>query len=112
MSDPKTSRLVATTLVVLCLTTAPALAQITTGTVSGSVKDSQGAIVPGATVSLVNTERGSATDTTTNASGDFVFANVTAGTYTIRVTMNGFKTLERLASRSAPVTACSCQRSR
>jgi hypothetical protein len=73
----------------------PASAQITTGTIAGSVKDAQGAVVPGATVTLVNAVRGSTTDTQTNSDGNFVFPNVTAGTYLVRVTMDGFKTLER-----------------
>jgi hypothetical protein len=72
----------------------PAAAQITTGTVSGSVRDAQGGVVPGATVTLV-AARGTTTDTQTSADGNFVFPNVTAGTYLVRVTMDGFKTLER-----------------
>ena len=73
----------------------PAAAQITTGTIGGSVRDAQGAIVPGATVTLVNPVRNTTTETQTNSAGDFVFPNVTAGTYTVRVTMDGFKTSER-----------------
>jgi hypothetical protein len=70
-------------------------AQITTGTVSGSVKDSQGAVVPGATVTLVSAARGTKMDTVTSAEGDFVFPNVTADTYVVRVALGGFKTVER-----------------
>ena len=82
-------------LAVCALAVIPASAQITTGTVGGSVKDAQGAIVPGATVTLVNAVRGTTTETQTNTAGDFVFPNVTAGTYLVRVTMDGFKTVER-----------------
>ena len=80
---------------VWALTARPVSAQITTGTLSGSVKDAQGAVVPGATVTLVSAVRGTTTDTQTSTDGDFVFPNVTAGTYLVRVTMDGFKTLER-----------------
>jgi hypothetical protein len=80
---------------VCTLAVSPAAAQITTGTIGGSVRDAQGAIVPGATVTLVNPVRNTTTDTQTNNAGDFVFPNVTAGTYTVRVTMDGFKTSER-----------------
>jgi hypothetical protein len=73
----------------------PAWAQITTGTVSGSLKDVQGATVPGATVSLVSAARGTSTETVTDTNGNFTFPNVTPGTYTVRITMSGFKTLER-----------------
>ena len=71
-----------------------ASAQIT-GTVIGSVKDSQGALLPSATVTLVSEARGTTMDTQTNDQGDFVFPNVTAGTYLIRVALEGFKTSER-----------------
>jgi Carboxypeptidase regulatory-like domain len=72
----------------------PALAQVT-GTIAGSVKDAQGGVVPGATVTLVSATRATKTDTVTNAEGNFVFPNVTAGTYTVRVALEGFKTVER-----------------
>jgi hypothetical protein len=80
---------------VWALTARPVWAQITTGTLSGSVRDAQGAVVPGATVTLVSAVRGTTTDTQTSTDGDFVFPNVTAGTCLVRVTMDGFKTLER-----------------
>jgi Carboxypeptidase regulatory-like domain len=73
----------------------PASAQVTTGTIAGSVRDAQGAVVPGATVTLVSAVRGTTTEAQTNSDGDFVFPNVTAGTYLVRVTLEGFKTLER-----------------
>ena len=42
----------------LVLAASPALAQITTGTVTGNVKDAQGGIIPGATVVLISETRG------------------------------------------------------
>ena len=81
--------------IALAATALPVSAQITTGTITGSVRDAQAGIVPGATVTLVSTARGTTADTLTSADGDFVFPNVTAGTYVVRVTMDGFKTLER-----------------
>jgi hypothetical protein len=83
------------TAIAVAMAAGPAWAQITTGTISGSVRDTQGAVVPGANVTLVSTARGTTTEAQTSAEGDFVFPNVTAGTYLIRVTMDGFKTLER-----------------
>jgi hypothetical protein len=80
----------------LLLVSTPARAQITTGTVAGTVKDTQGGVIPGATVVLVSDARGTrSTPAVTNENGDFVFPNVTADTYTVEVTMNGFKTLKR-----------------
>src|SRR5438552_13196888 len=75
---------------------APVWAQITTGTVSGTIKDSQGGVIPGATVVLVSDTRGTKSERAfTNESGDYVFPNVTPDTYTVEVTMDGFKTVKR-----------------
>ena len=80
----------------LVLTTVRPAAQGVTGTVLGTVKDAQAAVVPGATVTLISeSKRTESAPAITNASGDFVFPNVTADTYTVRVTMNGFASLER-----------------
>ena len=71
-------------------------AQITTGTITGTIRDPQGGVIPGATVVLVSEARGTrSAPAITNGRGDFVFPNVTADTYTIEVTMDGFKTLTR-----------------
>jgi carboxypeptidase family protein len=73
-----------------------AIAQITTGTVSGNVKDSTGGVVPGATIVLINEARGTrSVPAVTNATGDYVFPNITAGVYTVEVTMDGFRTVRR-----------------
>ncbi len=75
---------------------AAAAGQITTGAVSGTVRDVQGAAIPGATVALISETRGTRTsDVFTNQSGDFVFVNVSPDRYTVQVSMSGFKTLER-----------------
>ena len=71
-------------------------AQILTGTVTGTVKDAQGGVIPGATVVLISDTRGTkSTPVVTNTTGDFVVANVTADTYTVEVSMPSFKTLQR-----------------
>jgi hypothetical protein len=74
----------------------PALAQVTTGTVFGTVKDTQGGVLPGATVVLTSQSRGTKmAPVVTNATGDFVVPAVPADTYTIEVSMESFKTLAR-----------------
>ena len=56
-----------------------ALAQVNTGTVLGTVKDAQGGVIPGATVTLISEARGTRTaPVVTSESGDFVFQR-TAG---------------------------------
>jgi hypothetical protein len=75
---------------------ASAWAQVTTGTVTGNVKDAQGGVVPGATVILVSQARGTeSTPALTSGEGEFVFPNVVPDTYTVRVEMPSFKTLNR-----------------
>ena len=73
-------------LAVVCAFASGAAAQ--TATVSGTVVDPSGAVVPGASVVL--TGQGGTADTTTGAQGDYVFRNVAAGTYRITVTLAGF----------------------
>jgi Carboxypeptidase regulatory-like domain len=71
-------------------------AQITTGVVSGALRDEQGAVVPGATVTLISDTRGTrVADAHTNENGNFVFPNVPGDTYTVEITLEGFKTLRR-----------------
>jgi carboxypeptidase family protein len=72
---------------VLVFGSIPVNAQVTTGDVAGTVKDAQGGVIPGATVSLVSQSRGTSLDATTNETGAFIFTNVTGDTYTIRVKM-------------------------
>jgi hypothetical protein len=74
----------------------PAAAQITTGNITGTVQDSQGAVVPGATVILISESRGTrSAPVVTNQAGVYVFPNVTADTYSVEVAMDGFKTVRR-----------------
>jgi len=68
-------------------------AQNVAGSVSGVVKDAQGALVPGAKVTLTNEEQGEASARVVNSTqeGTFVFSPVLAGRYTVAVEMMGFK---------------------
>ena len=74
----------------------PASAQIVTGTVTGTVKDTSGAVIPGAAVTLISETRGTQSSSVfTNAEGDFTFPNVWPDRYTLQITMQGFKTEKR-----------------
>jgi hypothetical protein len=80
----------------LAVAAGPARAQGVTGTVAGTVKDTQSAVVPGATIILISQSKGTqSAPVVTNGSGDFVFPNIAADTYTIQVAMPSFKTLRR-----------------
>ena len=70
-----------------------ALAQVTTGTVTGRVVDASGAVVPGAKAILISEVRGTKTaPVTTNETGDYVFPNILPDTYTVEVAAPSFKT--------------------
>jgi hypothetical protein len=86
--------IMASVALLLAVTSAPA--QVTTGFVTGTVHDAQGGVVPGATVVLISESRGTrSAPAATDASGVFVFPNAAVDTYTIEVTMDGFRTLRR-----------------
>ena len=74
---------------------APLQAQTTSASVSGQVKDSQGGALPGATVALTSRTQGNTLTALTDAEGRFVFAIVRPDSYTLKLSMQGFKTLER-----------------
>ena len=69
-----------------------ASAQTSMGGVSGTVTDSQGGVVPGATVTLVSDETNIEVVRTTNSSGYFVFSSVRPGVYSVTVELTGLKT--------------------
>jgi hypothetical protein len=76
---------------VLALTPVLTWAQSTsTGTVVGLVTDPTGAIVPDATVSLIDHTTGTTKTTTSNEAGRYIFVNVNPGTYDITVNKTGF----------------------
>jgi len=68
----------------------PTWAQTATGRVIGTVFDQQGAVVPGAKVSVINTETGVTRHTTTNQSGYFDVMALPIGMYKVSVEQQGF----------------------
>ena len=86
-------------LVALALLTMPAMqlrAQSLFATLTGVVSDPSGAVVPNATVKLINERSGSTRDTVTNAEGYYTFASVAVGdfTYKLVVEAQGFVTYQ------------------
>jgi len=70
-------------------------AQTVTGTISGTITDTQGQLVPGATVSVVAESTTESRETVSDAKGDFQVTNLLPGKYTVRVSLTSFRTLER-----------------
>ncbi|MCL5743061.1 MAG: carboxypeptidase-like regulatory domain-containing protein [Acidobacteria bacterium] len=78
----------------LCLLLVPALPQNISGTLTGTVKDPAGSVVPNAQVTLTNQDTGASQAISSNDAGMFVFPSVLPGTYTVGVTMAGFRSYQ------------------
>ncbi|HTM49392.1 MAG TPA: TonB-dependent receptor [Bryobacteraceae bacterium] len=70
-------------------------AQTYTATVRGIVTDASGAVVPGATVTLTNTEQNRPYTFSTNQAGEYALVQVPPGSYTLSVKATGFKSYQR-----------------
>ena len=82
------------------LATSAAWAQTFTGGLRGAVRDS-GGVVPGVTVTLLNDDTGASRDAVSNASGEYSFAAVPPGNYSVKAELTGFKTYENKGIRIA-----------
>jgi Carboxypeptidase regulatory-like domain len=72
-----------------------AAAQVTTGTISGTVSDSSGAVVPGATLILRSVEKGISRTVSSDASGHYRAPDLELGSYEITVEAAGFQSVIR-----------------
>jgi len=79
-------------LAVLLLGASIAHAQITAATLSGTVKDDTGGVLPGADVVAKNVETGISRSTVSNGDGAFTLAGLPPGKYEVRVGLQGFNT--------------------
>ncbi len=70
-------------------------AQVLYGSLTGNVTDRQGAVVPGATVTITHTETNQTRQGVTAANGSYDFATVPAGTYAVRISKPGFKSVSK-----------------
>ncbi|HYY43151.1 MAG TPA: carboxypeptidase regulatory-like domain-containing protein, partial [Pyrinomonadaceae bacterium] len=77
------------------LLAAAVAAQTSTSSITGTVTDANGAVVPGATVTATNEATGVTQTQTTTDAGLFAFPSVPVGAYTIKVERAGFKTTQK-----------------
>lgn len=80
------------TICVLIAFAAKAGAQATTGSITGQVTDSTGAVIPNAAVYALDVNKGTHFRGRTNAVGEYVILNVTPGMYKVTATAQGFAT--------------------
>jgi hypothetical protein len=69
------------------------------GGLRGAVRDANGAVVPGVELTLTNEETNTARTAITNGEGEYAFANVLPGTYTLTATKGGYKKHEHKTIR-------------
>ncbi len=74
------------------ITPAPAAGQAVYGSISGSVKDASGAVVPGVTVTITSVQRQTVDTVVTNESGRYLKERLLPGTYEVKAELSGFKT--------------------
>jgi hypothetical protein len=80
----------------LAVLLAPALAQAqggATSSIAGTVVDTAKAVIPGATVVVTNEATGVKFDTVSSSNGDFIVPALSVGTYSVTVSLEGFKTV-------------------
>lgn len=75
-------------LLLAAIVAAPALAQTLTGSITGTIRDEQGAVLPGVSVTLVG-KQGSKTEVT-DAAGVYRFPALEVGTYVVQAELSGF----------------------
>ena len=84
-------------LLVIFLMSYSAFGQAGSGRIAGSVKDKTGAVIPGSSVTLLNTATGVTQTTTSNDEGIFNFPVVSIGQYELDVTKDGFNRYRQTA---------------
>ena len=86
------TRLSVVTSLIFLLLSLQVFAQTTTGTISGDVTDNSGAVVEGASVSVLSLATNETRTTVSNSSGNFQVPDLAIGKYRVTVTAQGFKT--------------------
>src|SRR5579864_809734 len=93
--DGVSARNVLATILGVLLFSLALFAQTNFGRILGTVTDQTGAVLPGAAVSVIDTQRGLARSLITDAAGEYNAPTLIPGTYTVRVEAKGFKVLNR-----------------
>ena len=73
----------------MMVSASPVKAQVLYGSIVGNVKDAQGAVVPGATITITNKQTGLTRDSVTDDQGSYTLTNVLPGPYDVKVVVDG-----------------------
>jgi hypothetical protein len=87
-------RILVLAVLLMVIAAGAAFAQVGTSRITGSVTDASGAVIPGATVTAISEATGVAFTQPSTDGGLFSFPSLTAGVYTIKVELQGFKTAQ------------------
>jgi hypothetical protein len=72
-----------------------ALCQVDTGSISGTVRDTSGSVIPGVNVTLTNQGTGQSISTTSKSAGEYTFSPVRIGRYSVSAEMTGFEKIQQ-----------------
>src|SRR5581483_6392860 len=81
--------------VVLLLAAIGSFAQVDTGSILGTVKDTSGAVMPAVKVTLTNEDTGLVTAVTSGSGGEYTFSPVKLGHYSVAAEFKGFQRVEQ-----------------
>ncbi len=84
-------RMISSVLICVLLVFGAAYAQGDRGTITGTVADAAGAMVPNVPIEAKNTETGAVYKAASSATGNYTIAQLPAGTYQLTATLTGFK---------------------
>src|SRR5438046_3314211 len=71
------------------------LAQVDTGAISGTVKDTSGGVIPGAKVTIINEDTGLSISTTSGSAGEYVFSPAKIGHYSVSAEIKSFQRVQQ-----------------
>jgi hypothetical protein len=80
-----------------------AFAQAGQAQLAGTIKDSSGGVVPGASIGVINERTAATRMTVTNDQGRFIVPGLSPSVYTVKATASGFAVSESMESTCSPV---------
>jgi carboxypeptidase family protein len=102
MSAVRVARSWLTAAIAIVMFAGAAAAQVNTGQISGTVKDTSGGVLPGATVTVTEVNTSSSRTVVTDEHGAYVITALPVGTYSVTVELQGFRKAEKQGLEITP----------